>query len=722
MFGKQIFNVIYYSFSIAFICTTTVFSIFYYYGKDLPSELTLLEYTPITTSRIYDNDGNLIEEYSQERRTVLSFDEIPILVKGAFLIAEDRDFYEHGGVSLQGFMRAVIENTARKVWNKKPTGGSTITQQVAKNLLVGTERSMRRKIREAIMAFRIESSLSKNKIFEIYLNQLYLGKGCYGVASACEYYFNKNIKEATPAEVALIASLPSIPNIYIHHLDSKKLQIKKNSILYQLYDMGYITEQQLKEAIKTPIKINNRTHKNKYQYYTDEVFRIISQRISKEAFFKSGFSITTTMDATVQYIAVKALEDGLIEYTKRYKWKQLHFTDTDLAKIQEKLPSTINEIIPCKALEINKDNITAIDKDNNIINVQLSKNFYTEASIHKGNIILVRKVNDYYELYVQPEVTGGIVVMDASTGNILAMSGGYSFDISSFNCITQSLRQPGSAIKPFVYALALEAGASEHDIISDEPIHIKFPDGRIYSPKNYNNKYLVEIELRDALIQSKNVATVRLAQIIGMRKINSMFINLELTEKRFPISAVLGAIDTSPIKLLSAFSIFVNKGKMVRPRFIKNISQFNKHYVSENLTADLTKITLKQIVSSETADTMRRILHDVVTSGTASRLASLEEQFGIEVIGKTGSTNDWKDAWFIGAVTKHGKTLIVCVFVGYPKPKTLGNKMYGSVVAMPIFKSFISDLFLYDDLALTEQIETNLAPLDTSVIASYDVN
>ncbi len=696
MLKKKILKLFYYILSITFLFTVTAFSIFFYYGKDLPSELTLLEYTPITTSRIYDSEGDLLEEYSQERRTVLTFDEIPILVKGAFLIAEDKNFYDHGGINLQGFIRAVIENTARKVWNKKPTGGSTITQQVAKNLLVGTERSVRRKIREAIMAFRIENSLEKDKIFEIYLNQLYLGKGCYGVASACEHYFCKNINRATPAEVAFIASLPSVPNVYINNLDSKKLQTKKNSILYQLYDLGYINEQQLKEAIKTSINIKKQSRKNKYPYYADEVFKIISQRVSKDAFLRCGFQIITTMNSTIQYIATKALEDGLIEYTKRFKWKNPGFIDTNLAKIQEKLPNTINEIVPCQVLEVHKDVVVAIDRNKNIINIQLSEKFYTDANIHKNEIILTRKTNNGYELYVQPEVTGGIVVMEADTGDILAMSGGYSFDISSFNCITQSKRQPGSAIKPFVYAKALEIGIGEHDTILDSPIRIKFSDGRVYSPKNYDGKYFGEIELRDALIYSKNAATVRLAQTIGMHEINNMFLNLDLTQKRLSISAVLGAVDVSPIKLLSAFSIFVNKGKMVKPRFIKNISQFNKRYVGENLTSDLTEIKSKKIISLETAETMRNILHDVVTSGTASCLAPLEEQFGIEIIGKTGSTNDWKDAWFVGALTKYDKTLLVCIFVGYTTPKTLGNKMYGSVVALPIFKTFVSNLFALD--------------------------
>lgn len=689
-FTRRILNALYYIVSILFLCITSVFAIFYYYGNDLPSELTLLDYTPLTASRIYDADGNLMEEYATERRIVLPFDEIPILVKGAFLIAEDKNFYNHGGISLQGFLRAVIENTARKGWTKKPTGGSTITQQVAKNLLVGNARTMRRKIREAIMAFRIENSLSKDKILEIYLNQLYLGKGCYGVASACEYYFGKNIANATPAEVAFIAALPSIPNVYINNLNSKKLRIKINSILYQLYDWGYINKEQLKIAIKTPIRINREPKPHPYPYYSDEIFRLISQKVSKEAFFKCGFQITTAMNTVIQHIATKAFEDGLIQYTKHYQpWKLPKFSTNDLAKIQ--LPHTVNVITPCKVVEINRDHIVAINKDKEHIIVNFGT--YNDAVIHNEDIILARKINDGYELYMQPEVTGGIIVMDASNGDVLAMSGGYSFDISAFNCITQAHRQPGSAIKPFVYATAIETGMNEHNIILDEPVKIKFSNGYTYTPKNYDDKYLGEIELRDGLILSRNTATVNLAQTIGMYKINNLFMDLELTNRRFPISAVLGAIDVSPIKLLSAFSVFINNGKMVKPRFIKHISQFNERYANKSLTADLTKVHVVQVISPETANTIRSILRDVIHYGTATQLSALEEQFGIEIIGKTGSTNDWKDAWFVGAVTKNNHTLLVGVFVGFPIPKSLGHKAYGATVAMPIFKSFITNLF-----------------------------
>lgn len=691
-FKYKIWNLLYYSVSLLFICVTFVFGIFYYYGNDLPSERTLLDYAPLTTSRIFDTDGNLIEEYAVERRNVLRFDEIPMLAKGAFLIAEDRDFYEHGGVSIQGFLRAVIENTAKKNWNKKPTGGSTITQQVAKNLLVGSARTMRRKIREAIMAFRIENSIPKDKILEIYLNQLYLGKGCYGVSAACEYYFSKKITDASPAEVAFMAAIPSIPNVYVNNLNSKKLQIKINSILYQLYDLGYISKEQLKTAIRTPIKINKNAKHHLYPYYADEIFKLISQRVSKEAFFKCGYKITTVMNSTIQYIATKALEDGLIQYTKHYQaWKPSRFNTDNLDKIQQELPHTINTIIPCKVVTPGHDSIIAVDKSGNHITVRFGG--YNNVHVYPGDIILAREIGNEYELYMQPEVTGGIVVMDATNGDVLAMTGGYSFDISTFNCITQAHRQTGSVIKPFVYAMALEVGMNEYDTISDEPVNIRFSDGQVYAPKNYDNKYLGKLELRNGLILSRNTATVNLAQAIGMNRISSLFIKLGLTNKRFPISAVLGAIDVSPIKVLSAFSIFVNNGKMVKPRFIKRISQFNEQYVSKNLTADLTKSHSIQVISSQTANTIRTILHDVIHYGTAIQLAELEKRFNIEIIGKTGSTNDWKDAWFVGAVTKNNCTLLVGVFVGFPIPKSLGHNAYGAVVAMPIFKSFVSNLF-----------------------------
>ena len=692
---KRLLVSLYYFLNIIFVLLVLFLGIFYYYGRDLPSELTLLDYLPPTATRIYSSNGNIIEEYATEHRVIIPFEEIPLIIKGAFIVAEDRDFYKHGGISFQGLIRSVIQNTVKNLWSEKPFGGSTITQQIAKNLLIGNAKNISRKIKEAIMAFRIEASIPKDKILEIYLNQLYLGKGCYGIGAACNRYFYKDIKNIKPEEAAFLAAIPSSPTAYSNSINSKKLLKKRNHILYQMYDLGYIGRQQLKQAINKTIKINKTNNKHLAPYFANEILRQVSKKVSKTAFFKCGYKITTTLDEYIQHCATKALEDGLISFRKTKPWVNIEYKTDDLKKISKDLPNTINKIIPCKISAINKEYLKAIDDNGNNIVVDLSKHFYTNVKFKINDIVLCRAMNnnEYYELYQQPEFTGGIIVMDASNGDILGMSGGYSFDISIFNCITQGIRQPGSIIKPFVYACAVESGMNEHDKILDSIVKIKLSNGTIYTPHNFSNKYLGEIELREGLIYSTNAATVNLARTIGMNKISTLLEKLNLIKRHISISAVLGAIDVTPINLLSAFSIFTNDGIMVYPRFIKNITQYNNQYAQQSLTKSLCLNKSKRVISKNTAQIIKNILHDVVHYGTARKLSPLEEKYGIEIIGKTGTTNGCKDTWFLGAFTKNNKTYLVCVFVGYPTPKPLGDNAYGASVALPIFQNFITNFF-----------------------------
>lgn len=670
-----------------FLFVSISLCIFYYYGRDLPSELTLLDYSPLSSTRIYSSDGDVLEEYALEHRLIVPINKIPTIVKEAFIIAEDKDFYKHGGISLKGLIRAFINNNIRHLWSKKTVGGSTITQQVAKNLLVGSAKNISRKIKEAIMAFRIESSISKDKILEIYLNQLYLGKGCYGVAAACEYYFCKNIKNIKPEEAAFLASLPSSPNGLKHNA----LLAKRNLILKQLYESGYIDKKQFKKSINKKINTNKSKKKHIASYFADEILRQVSKKVSQSAFFKCGYSIITTLDMYTQYCATKALEDGLISFRETKPYVNINFKTKDLNKIDKELPNIINTVIPCKVISYNDDYLKIINKDNKIISINTDELSYPDANLKKDDIVLLIKRDDSYDLYNQPEFAGGIVVMDAHSGDILALSGGYSFDLSAFNCITQGLRQPGSTIKPFVYASAIDNGINADEYIIDKPINIKLSDGTIYTPRNYDNKYSGKIKVKESLIFSKNAATINLVQRVGMHNVRKLLRSLELTNKKIPISAVLGSIETSPINLISAFSIFLNKGIMVYPRFIKQINQCNNKYVDQSILQSLCINRSKQIISESTANIIEGILHEIVEYGTARKLLPLEKKYGIRIIGKTGTTNDSKDLWFIGAFTKDDKSYIVGVFVGYMIPKPLDT--YGSKVALPIFRNFINNFF-----------------------------
>ncbi|MDR0942193.1 MAG: transglycosylase domain-containing protein [Holosporales bacterium] len=690
---KKLSGLFFFIFSAFFIISIFLGGFFYYYGRDLPSESTLLEYSPPMTTRIYSSDDELIEEYAVERRVIIPFEKIPMVVKGAFIVAEDKEFYDHSGINVLSLLRAVFENTAKKSWTKKPAGGSTITQQIAKNLLVGATKSFTRKIREAIMAFRIEATIKKDKILEIYLNQLYLGKGCYGVVEACNYYFEKPIEKIEAHEAAFLAAIPSAPSVYISMKDSAKLLMKRNSILYQMYELGYISKAQLKDAVSKPISLKFRKHKIFAPYFSDEIFRIFSQQVSKDSFFRRGYSIKTTMNKQVQYCAEKALEDGLIEFTKSEKWRGIlgnvnNDPTISLAEINKRLPAINNKITPCVVRKIDQKFLICETYDKKRIVVKLNE-VYKDAQFNVGDVILCRFLDDKksYEPYQTPDVAGGIVVMDLQDGDTLGMAGGFSFDISSFNCITQAMRQPGSTIKPFVYAAAIENGKDEYDIIEDKSIAILMPDGSKYSPHNYTKKRYGKTYLRDGVIYSRNLSTVNLALEIGLKPISKLLSSAGLVRKKVPISAVLGAVETTPLKMLSAFSAFFNKGVMVFPRFVTEIRRSNRC-----LKDDLCNVKTKRIMSEETAETMKNILHDVVKYGTAKRLLYLEEKYGVNVFGKTGTTNDFKDAWFVGCIVDGEKSYMVCVFVGYSMPKSLGEHCTGSKVALPIFANFVENL------------------------------
>jgi penicillin-binding protein 1A len=700
---KRLLRIFFYFFSALFLILVAVAAIFFYYGRNLPSEKILLSYSPPVTTKIYSSENELIEEYAVERRVIVPFQEIPLIVKKAFIIAEDRDFNEHSGISFYSLLRAIVENTAKKSWNKKPAGGSTITQQIAKNLLVGNERSLARKCREAIMAFRIESTISKDKILEIYLNQLYLGKGCYGIVEACNYYFGKKIEDIEPHEAACLAAIPSAPSIYINSRNSAKILIKRNSILYQMRDLGYISDAQLKTSVSKPINIKFRKNKVSSPYFSDEIFKIFTQVVSRDVFPRCGFSITTTMNKEIQYCATKALEDGLIDFTKTKPWagticniaNELKSAKTILSNLNVHMPTILNKITHCVVVGNRGSMLVCKDSDDQIIKIMKSKAFYTDANLKNGDVVLCRIMEDNsYELFQMPEVTGGIVVMDMGNGNILGLSGGFSFDINFFNCITQARRQPGSTIKPFIYAAALENGFDEYAIIDDSPVKITLPSGEVYAPHNYTMKSYGKIFLRDALIHSRNLSTVNLALKLGMKPINQVLNTVEITDKNVPISGVLGSVETTPLKLLSAFSAIFNEGVMLFPRFIINIKQTGPLKVLDETTSKfLCGERRKYVLSKKTAEIIKNIMHDVVKLGTAARLLPLEQEFGINIFGKTGTTSDFKDAWFIGAFSTGSKMLLICIFVGYQIPKSLGKHASGSRIALPIFEHFVKLFF-----------------------------
>jgi penicillin-binding protein 1A len=579
-------------------------------------------------------------------------------------------------------------------------GGSTITQQVAKNLCVGKEKGFCRKIKEAIMAFRIESFISKDKILEVYLNAIYLGKGCYGAAEALDYYFGKSLDKATPEEAAFIAAIPNAPTIYSNMEDMSKILLKRNSILYQMHEQKYISDEELERSLQTPISFKKKKCDLFGKYFSNEIYRTVSTIIPKKHFLENGVTVISTMKKHIQAEAEKSLEDGLILYEHRQRYKGIFCNEENtknyvqLLKCTEKMtPRTINLIFPVVVIDVKKDFYECVNSSLRKIKLKRDIKIFTDVpDFKKGDVIFVRETKkDEFELYQEPGATGGIVVMDPYSGEVMAMVGGYSFEKNIFNCVTQAKRQPGSCIKPFVYASALENGMRENDVIADKAVSIRLSNGKIYSPSNYDKKELKEIVFRDALIHSRNLPTIDISLKIGMDAISKTLRDFGLLDgaevKKIPISSVLGSIETTLINLTAAFCTFLNKGFKITPRLINSI----KPKIEPGL---LPKDTQERIISEETAKTMKGILNDVVKRGTASKIKWVEKAYEIEVGGKTGTTNGYKDSWFIGYIkTKEGKIFVVGVFVGKENGSTLGKKVTGSTVALSIFLNFIQNMF-----------------------------
>ena len=671
------------------VAVAAVFFIFFYYGMQLPNELILLNYSPPVTTKIFSADGVLIDEYAIERRTIAKIEDVPNIIKSAFIIAEDKDFYKHAGISISSLIRAIVENTSKKTWNKKPSGGSTITQQVAKNILVGNKKNISRKIKEAIMAFRIESSLSKDKILEIYLNHIYLGKGCYGIKEACRYYFAKDINHIAPEEAAFIASLASAPSVYANFHD--KLILKRNAILKQMYLKKILTKEQTLTAIAKPIKIKMKRTQRIAPFFTEELHNYLMKYISNHDFLNGGYIIVSTLNSKIQKIATKCLENGLIKHEKTQEWTSTH-SDQTLEELASHLPRTVNKIFPVLITSIYTNYCTGIDIKNNTYNISTKHLIITnkENRIEIGKAILCRKAGKQYEAFQQPATAGGIIVIDADSGEILAMSGGYSFDISSFNCATQARRQPGSAIKPFIYATAFDYGISEDDYIEDKKVTFRLRNGNFYTPKNYNGQTMGKIRVKNGLIYSQNLATLNLARKVGINNIYTSLKNFGLIGQTTRISYLLGAYETTLLKLMHAFSAFTSQGKMITPSLVKTIIKDGKQILQ-----NINKKSNKQIISPESAATTKQIMHDAAKYGTASGLAKTMQEYNVILGGKTGTSNDCKDAWFIGYVEYNGKTLLVGIFVGYPFPRSLGQNATGARVALPIFREFVEKYIKY---------------------------
>ncbi len=707
--NKFLKNTLFVSLTLLLLLGILIFGILWTYSSNIPDYKFLKNYKPPVSSKVYSGDGDLVADFSKEKRIFVPFNSIPKNVVNSFLSAEDKNFFSHPGVDAKGILRAVVNNISNIISSKRLEGASTITQQVAKNFLLSNEVSLNRKIKEAILAFRIERALSKQRILELYLNQIYLGSGAYGVAAASLQYFDKSIKDLDYSEAALLAALPKAPSKYNPYRDIELAKFRRNLVLKNLLENKYIDLKKYNYLKDKKIDLNKskKVFLEDAQYYIEDVRKKIIEILTYDKVYKQGFNINTPINLEFQKIATKTLRDGLISYDKRKGWRGV-LTNKNYSKNWNKnlekynLEDTINwKLAIIKKLNKFSVNIETEDELNGKIefkDISWTKKEFNQL-FKVGDIVYVKKVGaKSYSLKQLPNVNGGIVVMDPYTGRVLALSGGFSFKKSEFNRATQAFRQPGSAFKPFVYALALENNYTPTTLILDAPIVLdQGEDLKLWKPENYGKKFYGPSTLRIGLEKSRNLMTVRIAQDLGVKKIVNFSKNLGIYDNPEELLSIsLGSTETTLLKLTSAYSVFVNGGKLVDPILIDRIQDSEGKTIFNNdkrkcINCDqisylgkdypIIKDNYKKIFSPQTSYQMTSILEGVVQRGTAKKLRDLE----LNIAGKTGTTNKNTDTWFIG----YTSNLLIGVYVGLDNPSPLGRYETGSKTALPIFKEFV---------------------------------
>ncbi|MDR3425573.1 MAG: penicillin-binding protein 1A [Alphaproteobacteria bacterium] len=708
---------------------------FSHYSKDLPDYAYLKDYQPPTLSRIYADDGRMMAVVASEQRLFVPINAIPKRAVDAFLSAEDSDFYQHGGVDYMGILRAVFVNLQNMGRDRHPMGASTITQQVAKNMLLSNEVSLSRKIREAILATRLEKSLSKDRILEIYLNEIFLGNHSYGIAAAALNYFNKSLDELTIAEAAYLAALPKAPNNYNPVRDHAAAVARRNWVIGRMAETGRITREEADEAQQEPLMTRTRDGSESVtaDYFSEEVRRQLFEKFGEDEVMEGGLAVKTSLDPRLQNAATKALRDGLIAYDRRERgWRGPVAHLADLSDWQKKLKTIAipagGEFWQLAVVSgLKKDEAQLAFADNAKGQIPWSELSWARRELaddqfgpvlhqpsdvlHVGDVVMVEPVKTNakgkpypegtFTLRQVPVVEGAIVALDPHTGRVFAMDGGFSARISQFDRATQAMRQPGSSFKPFVYMAALDKGFTPASLISDSPSdYYQGPGLPMWHPENYGGEDLGIMPVRQALEKSQNVMTVRVANAIGMPIIVDYAKKFGIVDDMPDmLSYSLGAKETTPLRMVTAYGMIVNGGKKITPSFIDRVQNRDGQTVwradnractdcqtagwTTQITPPDIPDTREQIEDPRTTYQMVNILEGVVQRGTAASLHDID----FPLAGKTGTTNDSKDAWFIGFTPD----LVCGVYVGFDDPKPLGGHETGASVAVPIFRSFITE-------------------------------
>ena len=710
-----------------------VLFIFYHYGRDLPDYRQLADYEPPTVTRLHAGDGRLLVEYATEKRVYVPVQAIPRRVVNAFLSAEDKNFYSHPGVDFISVARAIVTNMANLARDRRPVGASTITQQVAKNFLLTNEVSITRKIKEAILAFRIEHAFDKDRILDLYLNEIYLGFGSYGVAAAALNYFNKSLDELSVAEAAYIAALPKAPNNYHPIRRPEAALARRDWVIGRMLEDGRINFAEAEAAWAQPLRVYrvDPTEIVRADYFVEEVRRELAEIYGQTSLYEGGLSVRTTLDPRLQRIAERVLREGLIAYDRRHGWRgPVAKRDLEAGDWRELLaavepPKGIDPWTLAMVLGLDAERAEIGFFDGTTGHLPMAELTWArpwlegqkvgakpkkpEAVLRAGDVVLVERVaadaegkaygEGAYALRQIPGINGGLVALDPHTGRVLAMTGGFSYDQSQFNRATQAKRQPGSAFKPFVYLAALDSGFTPATIVLDAPFVIDQGPGQgKWKPANYSRKFYGPAPMRIGIEKSRNLMTVRLAQTIGMEKVVDTARRFGIIDDMPPVlSMALGAGETSLLRLTSAYAMLVNGGRRIDPTLIDRIQDRHGLTIFRHDTrgcrgcrgeawANQEPPELpderERIADPASAYQVVSMLQGVVQRGTGRRVRAV----GKPLAGKTGTTNQSKDTWFMG----FSPDLAVGVFTGFDEPRPLGRRETGSSVSAPVFRDFMA--------------------------------
>jgi penicillin-binding protein 1A len=696
----------------------------WHFQQDLPDYTQLQKYEPPVMTRVHAADGSLLAEYARERRLFLPISAIPPLVKQAFLSAEDKNFYKHPGIDPEGLARAVMILIRG---DRRVQGASTITQQVAKNFLLTNERTFTRKIREMLLSFRIEAAYSKEKILELYLNEIYLGMGAYGVASAALQYYGKSVHELTLSEAAYLAALPKAPSNLHPFRNTERALERRNYVVDRLVDDGFATYEEGEKAKKEPLGVNPRTLSPNAKvagYFAEDVRRELLERYGEKKLYEGGLSVRTTLDPKMQLLARKVLADGLVRYDEAQGFRgpiRVIDVSADWGKALGEVPA-LGDVKPWQLaviLDVNGRDATVGLQPSRDKSGQISRNRVTGVLgasgirwtrrksvgdiLRRGDVIYVEPLKDKpgeYRLRQIPEVSGGMVAMDPFTGRVLAMVGGFSYDQSEFNRASQAKRQPGSSFKPFVYATALDNGYTPSSVVLDEPIEVALGNGEVWRPSNYDGKPSGPHTLRYGIERSKNLMTVRLARDVGMPLIAEYAKRFGVYDDMLAVLAMsLGAGETTVLRMVTAYSMMANGGRRIRSTLIDRIQDrwgrtIYRHdqRACRGCDADKWKNQdepilvdrREQVLDPLTAYQITSMMQGVVERGTAT---VVKRVVGKTIAGKTGTTNDAKDLWFVG----FSPNLAVGVYLGYDRPRSLGSRATAGQYSAPIFAAFMKE-------------------------------